>query len=68
MARPKKPETLAVVSIRLPDRILEQIDQCASKLQDEMPLLQVTRTDAIRYLIQVGLAEFAKKGVRKGRG
>ena len=65
MARPRKPETLTSVSIRLPDEMIEQIDACAEKLQDESPLLQVTRTDAVRYLLHTSLEDFWKKRKRK---
>jgi metal-responsive CopG/Arc/MetJ family transcriptional regulator len=65
MARPRKNETLVTVSVRLPQALLGQVDDCAKALEDEAPLLQVTRTDAIRYLIQIGLEQFAKR--KKGR-
>ncbi len=67
MARPKKAETMTTVSIRLPNSILEQVDACAKQLQEDMPLLQVTRTDAIRYLIQLGMIEFEGKGTKRAR-
>ena len=65
MARPRKSETLTAVSIRLPQAIIDQIDQCAERLQQETPLLQVTRTDAIRYLIQIALEEFRRSRKKK---
>lgn len=58
MARPKKNETLTTISVRLTPRLVEEVDGCAEVLQKEAPLLQVTRTDAIRYLIQTGLEGF----------
>jgi hypothetical protein len=61
MARPRKDQTMQAVSLRLPQALLDQVDGCAERLQAETPLLEVTRTDALRYLIQVGLAEFSKK-------
>jgi predicted transcriptional regulator len=51
---------MQAVSLRLPDSILEQVDDCADQLRKELPLLEVNRTDALRYLIQAGLAEFTK--------
>ena len=69
MARPKKPETLSTISVRLQPSLLDAVDQCAAKLQKEVPLLQVTRTDAVRYLIQLGVEEFeraSKKARRRG--
>ena len=69
MARPRKVETMSTVSIRLPSSMLEQVDACAVKLEQETPLFQITRTDAIRYLLDKGLAAFAKEGgVRRRKG
>ena len=48
MARPKKNETLATISVRLQPSLLGAVDQCAEDLQKQVPLLQVTRTDAVR--------------------
>ncbi len=60
MARPRKEQTMQAVSLRLPERIIEGVDACAASLQQQVPLLEVTRTDALRHLIQLGLADFAK--------
>jgi metal-responsive CopG/Arc/MetJ family transcriptional regulator len=65
MGRPRKAKTLTTVSIRLPQSVIDEIDQCADKLQEETPLLQVTRTDAVRYLIQTALEEFWKQRKKK---
>ena len=65
MARPKKPETLSTISVRLQPTLLDAVDQCAAKLQKEVPLLQVTRTDAVRYLIQLGVEEFERASKKK---
>ena len=62
MARPRKVETMSTVSIRLPSSMLEQVDACAVKLEQETPLFQITRTDAIRYLLDKRLAAFSKEG------
>ena len=60
---------MQAVSLRLPAPLLERVDACADQLQGETPLLEVTRTDALRYLIQVGLAEFDRQRQRpQGRG
>jgi hypothetical protein len=64
MTRPKKDETMDTVSIRLPSSILDEVDACTEKLREDTPLLAVTRTETIRFLIQVGLREVARKGVR----
>jgi predicted transcriptional regulator len=52
---------MQAVSLRLPDALVERVDACAGQLQRQMPLLEVTRTDALRYLIQTGLAEFDRE-------
>lgn len=65
MARPRKSETMTTISIRLPQSIIDEIDRSADRLQEETPLLQVTRTDAVRYLIQSSLQEFWRKRKRK---
>jgi len=52
---------MQAVSLRLPAGLIERVDACADRLQNETPLLEVTRTDALRYLMQVGLAEFEKQ-------
>lgn len=64
MARPRKTATMTTVSIRLPVTMLEDVDACTARLQEDTPLLIVTRTDALRFLLQVGLREVARKGVR----
>ena len=66
MARPKKPETMDIMSIRLPDGLIEEIDRFTEKLQADTPLLTVGRADTVRYLLKVGLQEVARKG-RKPR-
>lgn len=70
MARPRKETTMQAVSLRLPAPLIERVDACADQLQSETPLLEVTRTDALRYLIQTGLAEFDrqhKRSPKRGR-
>lgn len=64
MARPRKDETMETISVRLPNSIMEDVDACTEKLREDTPLLTVTRTETIRFLIQVGLREVARKGVR----
>jgi hypothetical protein len=61
MARPRKIQIMQPLSLRLPEDLIAQVDRCTQRLQDETPLLEVTRTDTLRYLIQLGLAEAAKK-------
>ena len=58
---------MQAVSLRLPEALIGQVDACADHLQSDTPLLEVTRTDALRYLIQLGLAEFERKKQRPSR-
>ena len=67
MARPKKSETLSTISVRLPPKMIEGVDECAKKLQEETPLLEVTRTETIRYLIHTGMDDFWKQRKKKKR-
>lgn len=62
MARPKKPATMEIVSLRLSKGMIEEIDSYTQRLQAETPLLQITKADAIRYLIARGLQASSGKG------
>ena len=55
---------MQAVSLRLPGGLIDRVDACADQLQRDTPLLEVTRTDALRYLIQIGLAEVDKQNKR----
>ena len=46
-----------ILSIRLPDGLIEEIDRFTEKLQAETPLLTIGRADTVRYLLKVGLQE-----------
>jgi predicted transcriptional regulator len=67
MARPRKDRIMQAVSLRLPDALIDRVDACAERLRSETPLLEVTRTDALRYLIQIGLAEIEKQHSKPAR-
>jgi hypothetical protein len=41
-----------------------EVDAFTDMLRKDTPLLMATRTETIRFLIQVGLREVARKGVR----
>jgi hypothetical protein len=58
---------MQAVSLRLPAALIDRVDACADQLQRDTPLLEVTRTDALRYLIQTGLAEFDRHNKRPAR-
>lgn len=61
MPRPKKPETMVTISIRLPPGLVAEIDREAERLRSETPLLAINRTDAIRYLLLRALREPARR-------
>ena len=49
------------LSLRVPEELVGKIDLYTAKLQDELPLLSITRADAIRQLIAVGLKAEQKR-------
>ena len=59
--RPKKETTMDSLSLRVPEELVGKIDLYTAKLQDELPLLSITRADAIRQLIAVGLKTEQKR-------
>ena len=59
--RPKKESTMDYMSLRVPDELVGKIDVYTAKLQEELPLLSITRADAIRQLIAMGLKAEQKR-------
>ena len=59
--RPKKETTMDSLSLRVPEELVGKIDLYTAKLQDELPLLSITKADAIRQLIAVGLKAEQKR-------
>jgi predicted transcriptional regulator len=53
--RPKKETVMDTLAIRLPDDLVEQLDKYVERLQEDLPGLNITRADAIRQLLAVGL-------------
>jgi hypothetical protein len=53
--RPKKDVTMDTLAVRLPDDLVSQIDTYVDRLQEQLPGLNITRADAIRQLLAVGL-------------
>jgi hypothetical protein len=53
--RPKKDAVMESLAVRLPDELVTQIDTYAVRLQDQLPGLSISRADAIRQLLTVGL-------------
>lgn len=53
--RPKKDDAMGALALRLPQALVGDIDAYAAALQEQLPGLNITRADAIRQLIAVGL-------------
>ena len=64
--RPKKESTMDSLSLRVPDKLAGEIDDYAARLQEELPLLTISRADAIRQLIAVGIQQEQKRLKYKG--
>ncbi len=64
--RPKKDETMDTLAVRLPDSIVEQLDEYVEMVKREYPMMNVTRADAVRQLLDAGIkAEKARLGRRR---
>lgn len=55
------------VSIRLPAALIEEIDRYTLRLQEETPLLEISRADTMRYLLRAALQESQKHGKKPSR-
>ncbi len=53
--RPKKDAVMDTLAVRLPDDLVAQVDDYVCRLQEQLPGMNVTRADAIRQLLAVGL-------------
>ena len=53
--RPKKDDAMGALALRLPQALVEDIDAYAAALQEQLPGLNITRADAVRQLIAMGL-------------
>jgi hypothetical protein len=62
VGRPRKPDTMETLSIRLPPQMAKEIDIYMDELRADMPLLPISRTDAVRQLLAMAL-----DARRKGR-
>ena len=49
-----------LLSIRLPKAMIVELDRYTEKLREETPLLAISRTDTIRYLLARALNELAE--------
>lgn len=61
MGRPKLPDTMETVSVRLPKAVVDEIDAYLSNMRGEAPFLMLNRADAIRQLLAIAL-NFEKSG------
>ena len=55
--RPRKADVMDTLAVRLPDDLVERVDKYIDHLRDELPGLNISRADAIRQLLMVGLRE-----------
>jgi hypothetical protein len=53
--RPKKDTVMDTLAVRLPEDLVSNIDTYIGRLQQQLPGMNVTRADAIRQLLTVGL-------------
>ncbi len=53
--RPRKDDAMGALALRLPQALVADIDAYATALQEQLPGLNITRADAVRQLIAVGL-------------
>jgi hypothetical protein len=53
--RPKKDAVMDTLAVRLPEDLVSNIDGYIERLQQQLPGMNVTRADAIRQLLTVGL-------------
>lgn len=63
--RPPKELTMDTLAVRLPADLIRQVDDYMAKLKAGLPLINLTRADALRQLIAAGLeAERKRMGKR----
>ena len=53
--RPKKATVMGSVAVRLSEELLDEVDEYLRSLSEQLPGLSISRADAIRQLIAVGL-------------
>ena len=54
--RPKKDSTMGALPLRISDELSKQIDKYHRRLQNQLPGFNISKADAVRQLIAVGLA------------
>ena len=58
--RPKKETTMEALPLRISDELSKQIDEYHQRLQNQLPGLNISKADAVRQLITVGLKDANK--------
>ena len=53
--RPKKDAVMDTLAVRMPDDLVERLDDYIERFQKAFPGLNITRADAIRQLLNTGL-------------
>jgi hypothetical protein len=53
--RPRKDDVMGALALRLPQALVADIDAYSDLLKEQLPGLNITRADAVRQLIAVGL-------------
>ena len=55
--RPQKESVMETIAVRLPDEIISEIDLYVLNLKKKFPMMNITRADAIRELINNSLQQ-----------
>jgi hypothetical protein len=55
--RPRKEEVMESLALRVPNALIGQIDEYLEVLREQLPGLSISKADAVRQLIAVGLRE-----------
>lgn len=55
--RPKKDSIMEALPLRISEELSKQIDEYRQRLQNQLPGLNISKADAVRQLITVGLKE-----------
>ena len=59
--RPRKDAVMDTLGVRLPDDLVAELDKYGERLQVDLPGLNITRADAVRQLLAVGLKTEKKR-------
>jgi len=59
--RPRKDAVMDTLAVRLPEELVAQIDTYVRRFQGQLPGFNISRADAIRQLLTVGLKVEVKR-------